>query len=50
MDIYDVYNDALRSTTEQIIELYHEFLKSDGREGIPLDRLDFLGRPIFTYC
>lgn len=50
MDIYDVYNDTLRSTTEQIIELYHEFLKSGGREGTPLDRLDFLGRPIFTYC
>ena len=41
MDIYDVYNDTLRSTTEQIIELYHEFLKSEGREGTPLDRLDF---------
>lgn len=42
MDIYDVYNDTLRSTTEQIIELYHEFLKSEGREGTPLDRLDFV--------
>lgn len=41
MDIYDMYNDTLRSTTEQIIELYHEFLKSEGREGTPLDRLDF---------
>ena len=41
MDIYDVYNDTLRSTTEQIIELYYEFLKSEGREGTPLDRHDF---------
>lgn len=41
MDIYDVYNDTLRSTTEQIIELCHEFLKSEGREGTPLDGLDF---------
>lgn len=41
MDIYDVYNDTLRSTTEQIIELYYEFLKSEGREGTSLDRLDF---------
>ena len=36
-----MYNDTLRNTTEQIIELYHEFLKSEGREGTPLDRLDF---------
>lgn len=41
MNIYDAYNDALANTTEQIVELYHEFLKSEGREGTPLDRLDF---------
>lgn len=41
MDIYDIYNDALTNTTEQIVELYREFLKSEGREDTPLDRLDF---------
>lgn len=41
MNIYDVYNDALANATKQIVELYHEFLKSEGREDTQLNRLDF---------
>lgn len=41
IDVYSVYNDALTTTTEQIVEFYHEFLASEGRENTPCDRLDF---------
>lgn len=41
IDVNSIYNDALTTTAEQIVELYHEFLKSEGRQDKPLSRLDF---------